>query len=706
MAIPRFTPSDLGGQNFTHDPGSVATAIESSFYRAQENVRQNDESARADERLAIQQQDQAMRQEETAYQKTLRPLREQSMQLGVASQGLQLASQSVGLQSAQLGLQGDQIRLGQQQQEMQFLTGNLDWMSQQGQPQQQDSGSLIDRVKSFEGFNPSSYGDFKQTSIGYGTRAKDGETSIDESTASARLQDELSMHASNVDKAASKFGMSLSPSQRDALTSFDYNTGDAERVLERSGGDPEKVPAIMQEWRKAGGKVQPGLVKRRQAEAAWFQSGGTGVPSLSQVVSAKTPTGVPIVAAAANSLDPQAVIYQSFAPEQQQALNRFDQLTALSQSATTPQARSLAAQQVSLMQNDPRMVATLAQRQEMVKSTQAQVQVQGMLQSAPNDLVKGFEARYGDKFRIATIDGNQVPVNAQGQPLNSQGYAAFSQAFTEFKGTHQWDPQAAMAPYRDYEEAVPLLGRIAAFQRQGPPILQSYLAPGGGEPLTPQDGKAYESQLKAYNDALMNYNKEAQGVRQSVAELSLKAGRNPLIRDATMTMFPAPQENTAVGPQGVMTPAPAQRVISTRQQRALRTEGGVPELWTQAKADLTSKIQLDFPDSGQPDPEQNAALSMAMDIYDSSQRFFQTPSSLSARRQVLEAAGLKADEEAFQDPSRTGSDKVTNKEVAAAWAEDVLIKYGYIDPKTKKPVKTGATAAGSRPNISSVTQEK
>lgn len=689
MAIPRFTPSDLGGQNFTHDPGSVATAIESSFYRAQENVRQNDESARADERLAMQQQDQAMRQEETAYQQTLRPLREQSMQLGVASQGLQLASQSVGLQSAQIGVQSEQIRLGQQQQEMQFLTGNLDWMSQQGQPQQQDSGSLTDRVKSFEGFNPSSYGDFKQTSIGYGTRAKDGETSIDESTASARLQDELSMHASNVDKAASKFGMSLSPSQRDALTSFDYNTGDAERVLERSGGDPEKVPAIMQEWRKAGGKVQPGLVKRRQAEAAWFQSGGTGVPSLSQVVSAKTPTGVPIVAAAANSLDPQAVIYQSFAPEQQQALNRFDQLTALSQSATTPQARSLAAQQVSLMQNDPRMVATLAQRQEMVKSTQAQVQVQGMLQSAPDDLVRGFESRYGGKYQISNIDGRQVPVNAQGQPLNSNDYASFSRAFTDYSTDYKYDPQAATSELRSYEAAIPKLAQLAAFQRQGPPTLQSFLAPGGGEPLTPQDGKAYESQLKAYNTALTDYNAQQQSMRQTTAELAIQAGRNPSIARAMATLFPAPQAGPAVAETPpVSETRPSLDQLATGRAPITDQEVADNDVWAELKTTLSKNLEMEgFVDNGDVSPD-NAALQLAARIQKGDSTAIDKAAETFGKR-MSDTLGVVGGEGFFQRQS------LQPRQVARAWAEDVLIKYGYIDPKTKRPVKPGAAPAGA-----------
>lgn len=693
--IPRFTPSDLGGQQFTHNPGSVASAVESSFYRAQENVRQNDESDRADARLAMQQQEFGMRQEENAYQQTLRPLREQQMQLGLASQGLQLANQSLGLQSAQLGIKGEEMRMLQQEQEMNFLTGNLSWMSDQ-RPSDM-AGTLTDRVKQFEGFNAEAYGDFKQTSIGYGTRARPGEKAIDEATASARLQEELSMHSSNVDKAAAKFGVTLSPNQRDALTSFDYNTGSAERVLERSGGDLSKVPGIMQEWRRAGGEVLPGLVKRRQAEAAWFQSGGTGVPSLSQVTAATTPTGVPVIAAAANSLNPGEVITQSFAPEQQQALARFDQVSALAQTASTPQARSLAAQEMNLMRNDPRMVATLAQRDEMVRSTQAQVQVQGMIQSAPDDLVRGFETRYGNKFRLSNMDGRQVPVNAQGNPLNSQEYAAFSRAFTDYSADYKFDPQAATAELRNYEAAIPKLAQIAAFQREGPPTLQSFLAPGGGEPLTPADGDAYETQLKAYNTALTNYNQQSQAVRQNAADLAIQAARNPQIATALRSLFPAPQAaSTTAAPAAAPTPA-ARPSIEDLARGPVQTDTVVDEVWTEGKRGLTQELELSgYQDNGQ-DSTDNPALRLAAQVYQ--QGASRTVGPTDPRGAALEATGRNPQAPAFEVKGRM--DAVSNVELLRAWAEDVLIKYGRLDPRTKRPPSQSAPATQSR--IKSIT---
>lgn len=117
MAIPRFTPSDLGGQNFTHNPGSVATAIETSFYRAQENVRQNEESDRADTRLAMQ-------QEQFEYEKTIRPLREQALRLGLSSDLLGIQAQGADLAFKQGSIQAQQMELAANQGVLQSFQSN------------------------------------------------------------------------------------------------------------------------------------------------------------------------------------------------------------------------------------------------------------------------------------------------------------------------------------------------------------------------------------------------------------------------------------------------------------------------------------------------------------------------------------------------------------------------------------------------------
>lgn len=131
--------------------------------------------------------------------------------------------------------------------------------------------SAVGMVKQFEGFNPSAYPDFKQTSVGYGTRATSPDETLTEPQAAARLESELATHAKRVDAFAKQYKVELTPEQSDALISFDYNTGDVHRIFERAGSDKDKYPAIMKEWRKAGGAVQPGLVRRRAAEAKAFE---------------------------------------------------------------------------------------------------------------------------------------------------------------------------------------------------------------------------------------------------------------------------------------------------------------------------------------------------------------------------------------------------------------------------------------------------
>jgi lysozyme len=128
---------------------------------------------------------------------------------------------------------------------------------------------LIGLVKEFEGFNPRAYNDYKQISVGYGTKGKEGEV-LNEEQASERLKSELSGHAERIAKAAELKGIVLNQNQFNALTSFDYNTGKGENLVERFGDNPQQLASKILEYTKAGGKDLPGLVKRRQIEAALF----------------------------------------------------------------------------------------------------------------------------------------------------------------------------------------------------------------------------------------------------------------------------------------------------------------------------------------------------------------------------------------------------------------------------------------------------
>jgi GH24 family phage-related lysozyme (muramidase) len=69
----------------------------------------------------------------------------------------------------------------------------------------------------------------------------------------------------------------LEPWQFDALVSFCYNCGEGNlaksTLLKKvNAGDFEDAALEFQKWNKGGGKVLPGLVRRRASEALLFQN--------------------------------------------------------------------------------------------------------------------------------------------------------------------------------------------------------------------------------------------------------------------------------------------------------------------------------------------------------------------------------------------------------------------------------------------------
>jgi lysozyme len=70
----------------------------------------------------------------------------------------------------------------------------------------------------------------------------------------------------------------LTQHQFDVLVDFAYNAGvgalKSSTLLKKvNAGDFDAVPAELMKWTKGGGKVLPGLVRRRQAESAWWSAG-------------------------------------------------------------------------------------------------------------------------------------------------------------------------------------------------------------------------------------------------------------------------------------------------------------------------------------------------------------------------------------------------------------------------------------------------
>lgn len=134
----------------------------------------------------------------------------------------------------------------------------------------QTSGQNVDLysfVKQQEGFTPKAQWDYAQYSVGYGTKGVAGET-LTESQASVRLQKELQIHEKRVDEFAAQNNMVLTTNQRNALISYDFNTGKVEGVFSRAKGDSNKLgDAIRNGIKTADGEFLQGLADRREREA-------------------------------------------------------------------------------------------------------------------------------------------------------------------------------------------------------------------------------------------------------------------------------------------------------------------------------------------------------------------------------------------------------------------------------------------------------
>ena len=129
-------------------------------------------------------------------------------------------------------------------------------------------------IKKFEGCELKAY----QCSagvwtIGYGhTKDVVEGMEITQEQAEQMLVDELHEYESYINKYVT---VALSQNQFDALVSWVYNLGPANlqsstllKVL--NSGDYSGVPAQIERWNKAGGKVLEGLIRRREAESALF----------------------------------------------------------------------------------------------------------------------------------------------------------------------------------------------------------------------------------------------------------------------------------------------------------------------------------------------------------------------------------------------------------------------------------------------------
>jgi lysozyme len=140
-------------------------------------------------------------------------------------------------------------------------------------------------IKQWEGFRAHAYRDpVGILTIGYGHTSMAGAPrvhdamQVTESEADAMLRRDVNAVAQDVARA---LRCNVSPQQFSALVSFCYNVG-AENFRKSSvldavnRHDLQSVPRRLALWTKAGGRILPGLVKRRAAEAAMFIGGSDG----------------------------------------------------------------------------------------------------------------------------------------------------------------------------------------------------------------------------------------------------------------------------------------------------------------------------------------------------------------------------------------------------------------------------------------------
>ena len=132
------------------------------------------------------------------------------------------------------------------------------------------SNRLIDFIKKYEHFAPKPYWDYKQYSIGYGTKASPNDKHISLGEAIKRLNSEVAKHRNATIEDGKRWGYKWTPHQIDALTSFRYNVGSLNNLTNNGKRPNHIISKKILEYNTAGGKELPGLTKRRMAEHKMF----------------------------------------------------------------------------------------------------------------------------------------------------------------------------------------------------------------------------------------------------------------------------------------------------------------------------------------------------------------------------------------------------------------------------------------------------
>ena len=142
-------------------------------------------------------------------------------------------------------------------------------------------GGLDALLKKFEGCKLKAYYcPANVCTIGYGHTSAAGAPQVVEgmTITQAQAEDILKRDIVKYEVAVMDLvKVKLTQNQFDVLVDFAYNAGvgnlKSSTMLKKiNSGDLDAVPAELMKWTKGGGKVLPGLVRRRQAAGAWWSA--------------------------------------------------------------------------------------------------------------------------------------------------------------------------------------------------------------------------------------------------------------------------------------------------------------------------------------------------------------------------------------------------------------------------------------------------
>ncbi|CAB4241994.1 COG3772 Phage-related lysozyme (muraminidase) [uncultured Caudovirales phage] len=146
---------------------------------------------------------------------------------------------------------------------------------------QMSQDGLDNLLKKFEGCKLKAYRcPANVCTIGYGHTSAAGSPtvmdgmSITQAQAEEILRQDLVKYERSVQDLVK---VELTQNQFDVLVDFAYNAGvgnlKSSTMLKKiNSGDLDAVPDELMKWTKGGGKVLPGLVRRRQAAGAWWNA--------------------------------------------------------------------------------------------------------------------------------------------------------------------------------------------------------------------------------------------------------------------------------------------------------------------------------------------------------------------------------------------------------------------------------------------------